>query len=147
MLHHHYILWGNSYTEPGNGHYKPPTWALEGYLSEDNQPSAALVEAKGEMGNGWAVCCTSTETQRTLRRSAPVQKARERRRRLWKRCKKKAPLFALTFYNDALAARYGYYLRGEDPVYIPLHAPSGPPPRGGGVSPGSDPSTETCTAL
>ncbi len=37
-----------------------------------------------------------------------------------------SPLFARMFFFDTLAARRGYYIRGEDPVYMPLHAPSGP---------------------
>ncbi len=56
--YHHYIAASNPYRDAGDLEYNPPTWAIRGEFTNSPHPSAALIEAKGELGNGWASCCT-----------------------------------------------------------------------------------------
>ncbi len=53
--YHHYVTASNPYKNAGDLAYQPPAWARAGEYTNDPHPSAQLIEAKGAMGNGWAM--------------------------------------------------------------------------------------------
>ncbi len=126
--YHHFIAASNPYRDAGDLAYQPPAWALRGEVHNSPHPSAALIEAKGELGNGWATCCTPC-LQAKGRSWTTEQKARNRRLRLWRRLQKRAPLFALGFFLEFTEAQPGYYYRAENPRLLPLSGQHDQPTR------------------
>ncbi len=117
--YHHYIAASNSYRDAGDLAHQPPAWALRGEVHNSPHPSAALIEAKGELGNGWATCCTPC-LQAKGRSWTTEQKARNRRLRLWRRLQRHAPLFAHGLFIALTEAQPAYYYRAVNPTLLPL---------------------------
>ncbi len=123
--YHHYVTASNPYKNAGDLAYQPPAWARAGEYTNDPHPSAQLIEAKGELGNGWAMYCSPC-TQPTVRSWTTEQNARNRRLRLWRRLQKHAPLFAHGLFIALTEAQAAYYYRAVNPTLLPL---SGQRPR------------------
>lgn len=117
--YHHYIAASNPYRDAGDLEYQPPTWAIRGEFTNSPHPSAALIEAKGELGNGWATCCTPC-LQAKGRSWTTEQKARNRRLRLWRCLQRHAPLFAHGLFIEFTEAQAAYYYRAVNPTLLPL---------------------------
>ncbi len=129
--YHHYIGLSNPYRTAGDLEHQPPAWALRGEITTSPHPSPELIEAKGDLGNGWATCCNPIVSAKK-RSWTSEQKARNRRLRLWRRLQKHAPLFAHGLFIETTERRPGYYYRGETPRLLPLsgqHAPTTGAPR------------------
>ncbi len=129
--YHHYIGLSNPYRTAGDLEHQPPAWALRGEITTSPHPSSELIEAKGDLGNGWATCCNPIVSAKK-RSWTSEQKARNRRLRLWRRLQKHAPLFAHGLFIETTERRPGYYYRGETPRLLPLsgqHAPTTGAPR------------------
>ena len=117
--YHHYIGLSNPYRTAGDLEHQPPAWALRGEITTSPHPSPELIEAKGDLGNGWATCCNPIVSAKK-RSWTSEQKARNRRLRLWRRLQKHAPLFAHGLFIETTERRPGYYYRGETPRLLPL---------------------------
>ncbi len=115
----HFIAASNPYRDAGDLAHEPPAWALRGEVHNSPHPSAALIEAKGELGNGWATCCTPC-IQAKGRSWTTEQKARNRRLRLWRRLQKHAPLFAHGLFIEFTEAQPAYYYRAVNHTLLPL---------------------------
>ena len=117
--YHHYIGLSNPYRTAGDLEHQPPAWALRGEITTSPHPSPELIEAKGDLGNGWATCCNPIVSAKK-RSWTTEQKARNRRLRLWRRLQKHAPLFAHGLFIEFTEAQPAYYYRAVNPTLLPL---------------------------
>jgi hypothetical protein len=100
------VCWGNPYTKPPDG--QPETLISGVYQVESTRQIPPEIRAAHKIGSGYAIYCTVLP-DKPRRQLSLETKQRIRRKRLRKRLETRYPLFAETFYEEAVTQKPEYY--------------------------------------